>query len=136
MIAPNIWMSLHNQQLIFRQRLFFIGIISNADDEGRIKGDPLYLRAKIFPYDDLKVETILDDIKAVANEGLITSYLHKGLQYIQINKWNDYQTINRPTPSKIPKFNEDSMKAHRELNADSLLKEKKLKEKNRNEYKR
>jgi len=32
-------------------RLLYIGMIVNADDEGRMRAHPKYLRAAIFPFD-------------------------------------------------------------------------------------
>ena len=51
-IHPDIWNDKKIAKLSFTERLFFIGCFSNADDEGRMIGDPAYLRAIIFKYDD------------------------------------------------------------------------------------
>ena len=104
MIDPGLWTSEHNQNLIFRQRLLFIGLISNADDEGRVKGNPNFIRAVVFPYDDIPTPSMEKDLQAIENEGMIYRYNHDGVNYIQLRKWDEYQTINRPYPSKIPEY--------------------------------
>lgn len=128
MIDPGFWLSTHHKKLIFRQRLLFLGMVSNADDEGRLKGDSSFLRATVFPYDDLKDLTVDEDIKALAEEGLIMPYVCKDSRYIQLVKWREYQTINRPTPSKIPAITDDSMSTHGVITDDSLVSEIKRKE--------
>ena len=102
MLDPGFWASSHNERLIFRQRLLFLGLISNADDEGRVKGNLNFIRALIFPYDDIESNQIEDDLVKLMEEGLIIRYIHKGLAYIQIAKWQTYQRIDKPTRSILP----------------------------------
>lgn len=142
MIDPGYWSSEHNIRLIFRQRLLFIGLISNADDEGRIKGNPNFIRAVVFPYDDINQSTIEDDLGLLAAEGLIIKYIHKDLDYIQIAKWDDYQRIDKPSPSKLPppdivKYSKNHSENDSQNGSknDSCLKEKEVKRKEEKEKK-
>jgi hypothetical protein len=109
MIDPGLWASGHNTKLIYRQRLLFIGLISNADDEGRIKGNPNYIRAVVFPYDDIPGNEILDDLNLLESEKMISQYMVEDVRYIQLSKWKDFQTINRPQLSKIPSAIDDKV---------------------------
>jgi hypothetical protein len=102
MIDPGFWSSEHNLKINLRQRLLFLGLISNADDKGRIKGNPNFLRAQIFPYDDITCPDITGDLKILADEKLVLLYNADNIDYIQITKWDKYQRIDRPSPSKIP----------------------------------
>lgn len=104
MIHPDFWRSPHNEHLSFRQRLLWLGLISNADDEGRIKANPNFIRATVFPFDDLSSVSIKDDLALLTSEGLIIQYTNKEVDYIQIAKWGDFQKISHPQPSKIPAF--------------------------------
>ncbi|GAI90307.1 unnamed protein product [marine sediment metagenome] len=52
MITPDIWFNEKVASLPDAGRLLFIGIFSNADDDGRLKASARFLKAHIFPYDD------------------------------------------------------------------------------------
>jgi len=135
MIDPGIWTSEHNLNLIFRQRLLFIGLISNADDAGRIKGNPNFVRAVVFPYDDIPKLATENDLQVLEKEGLIQRYNCEDVDYIQLKKWDKYQRIDKPQPSKIPIHSRNgSMNGSwNDSKNDSRLKERKLKEKKRKE---
>jgi len=52
MIDPDIWTSEKFVALSHGARLLFIGMFSHADDYGRVKVDPLWLKLKVFPADE------------------------------------------------------------------------------------
>jgi hypothetical protein len=84
-------------------RLLFIGLITLADDEGRLRGDPVFLRNTIFPYDeDLKTEDIIIELEALQESDCIRFYSVNSLNFILLPKWRGYQRIDRPTASKLP----------------------------------
>ena len=58
MIDPSIWTSESFMSLRNRQRLLFIGLISHADDYGKLKADPKSLKAKIFAGDSISPSTV------------------------------------------------------------------------------
>ena len=102
-----IWPSLWDDPVIGHltpiQRLFFIGCFSNADDEGRLLGDPAYLRGTIFKYDDMtltEVREIRDAVAAVCKHFVV--YEADGTEYIAFLKWTEYQKPKYPKPSKLP----------------------------------
>lgn len=102
-IHPDIWNDKKIGKLSFAERLFFIGCFSNADDEGRMLGDPAYLRAIIFKYDDMT----LDEVKKIRDNVLLNCknlilYVIDGDEYLHFSKWKEYQKPKYPTPSKIP----------------------------------
>lgn len=102
-IHPDLWSDPTLGQLTPIERLFFIGCFSNADDEGRLLGNPAYLRATIFPYDDLS----LDEVKAMRDRVVtlcknLVLYEVDGLEYLAFLKWNKYQKPKYPKPSKLP----------------------------------
>ena len=102
-IHPNLWDDKKIAKLNPVERLFFIGCFSNADDEGRMLGDPAYLRSIIFKYDDLTVEQVraIRDKVLEVNKNLVL-YQVDNEEYLAFLKWKDYQKPKYPTPSKIP----------------------------------
>ncbi|MCK9577851.1 MAG: hypothetical protein M0R51_18235 [Clostridia bacterium] len=140
MIDPAMWTDEKFGSLTLQSKLMFIGLVSNADDEGRGNSSSNYLKAVLLPYDEkISPKSIEASCKEIAEKMNIIFYqdAETKKQYYQILKFNDWQTINRPTPSKIPKydeqgfigqFNECSMSIHTPLTLK--LKEVKLKEVN------
>lgn len=103
MIDPDIWNDSRFKKLDYAERLFFVGMFSNADDEGRLLGDPAFLRSRIFPYDDFTLEDILKMRTRILD---INPNLHlyniNGEDYLAFLKWDNYQKPDHAKPSKIP----------------------------------
>ena len=103
MIDPEFWQSESMAELSREERLFFIGLISNADDQGRLKAHPALLRSQIYPYDeDVTPEMISLWLEAVQAVESAFVYAVGSKTYIQIVKWWSYQSPQWAYPSKIP----------------------------------
>lgn len=101
-IKPEFFTSLTIADLPFTARLTFIGLWTEADDEGRLLYDPRLVRAAVWPLDDRSVEDVVNDVGALTERSLIVHYKVDGREYLQINGWAEHQKINRPQPSKLP----------------------------------
>jgi len=76
MIDSEIWFNDKVASLPDAGRLLFIGI--TADNEGRLRASPKYLKAHIFPYDDDKsLEQLREQRDQCAKLGLIRVYSKK-----------------------------------------------------------
>lgn len=109
MINPEIWFNEKIAKLSDPGRLLFIGIFSNADNEGRLKASPKYLKAHVFPYDDDKtVEDIQQLRDQCAELGLIRLYGKNGQEYLDLPGWYEHQSIrkDRYRSSELPPFEE------------------------------
>lgn len=103
MIDPAIWQSESMAELTRDQRLLFIGLFSNADDQGRLRGNANLIRSQVFPFDDdLSSDQIKRDLEAIAAQDCIIIYEVDGKELIQIIKWWDYQSPQWAYPSKYP----------------------------------
>lgn len=103
MIDSAIW---HNEKfgtLPPMARLLAIGIINHADDQGRGKANPVYLRSQIFPYDDVTAGDVRQWLDMVAGNETITVYQSGGKDYYQILNWWMYQSHQYAMPSQYPK---------------------------------
>ncbi len=88
--------------LPFVCRLFFQGLWCHADREGRLENKPKILKAKIFPYDPVKVDQLLDQLDGK----FISLYEVDGRKYIQINNFGKHQKPHHTEKkSTIPEFN-------------------------------
>src|SRR3990170_1873029 len=104
MIDPSIWTSDQFTQLSTRQRLIFIGLFSNADDEGRLRGEARKVKGLVFPTDDILSQDIENDLLNIAEVGLIRRWQKDGEIFIELPKWKDYQKMNYKSDSHLPAF--------------------------------
>lgn len=144
MISPEIWESSSFSKLTDFAKLIFIGLISNADDEGKGKANPGYIRSKLFPNDEeRRVTDIKKALSDIALTMSITFYEVNGDSLYLLTNWARWQKIDRPTPSKFPNppqeqsagergsytqnqdFDESSTNTRRGLDESSPLIEKK-----------
>lgn len=103
MIDPAFWRSESLARLPFVTRLFFAGIFSNADDQGRIRGHPALLRSTVFPYDDISLDDIEQMVAALSSEGgPIKAYSVDGKALIQVLNWWNWQHPSWAWPSELP----------------------------------
>lgn len=101
MIDPSFWQSESIAQLTLQQRYLFIGLFSNADDQGRLRGHPALIRNAVFPFDEISFDQIKADLQAIAATGSIIIYQVDGKDCIQITGWWDYQKPQWAYPSEI-----------------------------------
>ncbi|MFW6116526.1 MAG: hypothetical protein ACOC6F_02255 [bacterium] len=107
MISPEIWRNEKVASLPDAGRLLFIGMFSNADDDGRLKASPRFLRATIFPYDNDKTDEQLRELRdRCARQGLIRVFSSDGQEYLDIPGWSQHQHIrkDRYSPSRLPGY--------------------------------
>lgn len=102
MIDSSMWSNENFAALPAMARLLQIGIINHADDQGRVKANPLYLSKEIFPYDRVSPTNITKWLELMENNGTITLYTIEGKQYAQLTKWWDYQSLQYAAPSEYP----------------------------------
>ena len=107
MIDPGFWDSVCLGKVSREARLLYMGLISLADDEGRLPATPSWLASRLFPYDeDVTADQItswLEELQGSDPEDpVLWLYQDKSKFYIQHPKWDDYQRPSRPSPSKLP----------------------------------
>lgn len=87
-------------ELPFQTRLCFAGLWTLADREGRLKDRPKRIGAKLFPYDEVDIEAMLD---ALAAKGFIDRYQANGTDVIAIPTFLEHQSPHvRENPSVLP----------------------------------
>ena len=91
MIHPLIWEDPSFNKLSRDARLLFIGMISNADDEGYIRGDAGSLKRLVFGFDYLEVKEIENWRKELELVNNIHFYKLGNEEYAHFLKWKTYQ---------------------------------------------
>ena len=107
MIYTKLWTSEQFSRLPDRGKLLYIGMITLADDDGRLMANPAYLRGQIFTYDDITVLDVLNLRDIIEKVGLIDVYKLNDSEYIQHPNWESYQIIRSDMyiPSRFPDRN-------------------------------
>lgn len=112
-IKPTFFMSRAVRRLNDKQKLVWIGLWPNADDEGRLLDEPGILAGQLWSLSvsEAKLHSILDELHTA---GRIIRYIVDGESYIQVTNWFEHQRINRPAPSLLPPppFRVDSLNDH------------------------
>ena len=137
MIDPNIWQSEDFGKLSTLAKIVFIGLFSLADDEGRGRCNPVYLKSTLFPYEENIRSTDIDKtLSEISSNMSIVLYSCNGSSYYSLLSWNEFQKIDRPSQSKIPEYDEDTMQLlfdeHSTNNRRALVPNKKRMEDNKN----
>lgn len=87
-------------------RLAFIGMISQSDDFGVVKGSDAWLRARIFPYDEVTNAEMRAWIEELEQIGIVRRFISDGETYLAIRNWQRHQKIDRPSTSRNPEMPE------------------------------
>jgi hypothetical protein len=81
-------------------RLVFLGLISQADDAGRLVDNVKLLDGLLFPYTD---DTCADALADLASTGRILRYRSdSGQALIQIVNWTKHQNVQKPSKYTLP----------------------------------
>lgn len=102
-IKPEFWSSPKVGLVSRDARLLFIGLLNEADDEGRLLGQTKRLAGIIFPYDeDIDGAKVSELLLELERGGLVNRYDVSGAVYLSIRGFMDHQKIDKRTASKLP----------------------------------
>lgn len=112
MIDPGFWDNTEVAKLTRDERLLLLGCLNNADDDGRLKAHPAYLKAAIFMYDNDLDPTRIDKLKQSMltkmanwckdNPWCLQPYQNSGEDYLHFPNWFEHQNPSHPAKSKLP----------------------------------
>lgn len=83
-------------------RYLFVMLITQADDDGRMRGNPAFVRAHCLPYDDVTLQQVDDWLDELSAGGFLTRYTVESERYVALNAWHRNQRIDKPRASQIP----------------------------------
>jgi hypothetical protein len=89
MISPTIWEDPNFNNLTVTARLAFVGMISNADDDGYLRGDQRSLKRLVFGFDET-----LEDLmwyEAIKKYKNLHFYEVNGEIFCHLLNWDKYQ---------------------------------------------
>jgi hypothetical protein len=104
MIDPSFWEDPTIGTLSVPARLLFIGMMSHADDEGRLEVEPRYIRRAVFGFDEDVttglVACYLTEIRELCRS--VRFYEVDGRALACFINWKRYQYIQKPQASRLP----------------------------------
>lgn len=101
-LKPEMWADEKIGRLTRDERLLFVGLITMADDEGRLRAMPSAILGHVFPYDQDAAKRLEKWLGALETMSLVLRYESSGLPYIALVGWSKHQRINRPNQSELP----------------------------------
>ena len=139
MIKPKFWEDTKIGKLTWGARLLYIGLWNFSDDLGVVIGNPIWLKTRIFPYDQIQVQQFEKMLSELTINGFICQFSYMDEDFIYLPNFVRHQTINRPNleDANIPKavldrlkptFTEQSLNNHGTISEQSVTKEEVEKE--------
>lgn len=123
MLHNKISISLEVNKLALEAQLLFTWLISHADDEGRLRGEPEYVKATVVPMKDWTFDAIANYLNQMQQQGLIHYWEEDGRMIIQLIKWTQHQTLrpDRLKTSTLPTFRIDGQSSDNRPSFDNQL---------------
>lgn len=121
MIKPKFWEDTKIGKLSRDARLLYIALWNFSDDLGVVIGNSVWLKTRIFPYDQMQIQQFEKLITDLAINGFIYLFSYQGEEFIYLPNFARHQTINRPNLEdvNIPKTILDNLK--RTITEQSLM---------------
>lgn len=105
-IKPHAFRSLALAQVPVPARWLFAGLLTEADDQGRLADHLALIRSQVLPLDDVTTTDVEAWIDALATAGALCRYEAGDARYIHVVGFLDHpewgQVINRPSASSLP----------------------------------
>ena len=101
----------------------WVGMILEADDQGRLVASPSALRALVFGLTPgVSTRHVENALANLHNTGLIVRYEVDGISYAWFPSWHDHQRIDRPQVSRLPAcpLDADLLRTWRKLNQPQI----------------
>ena len=99
-------------------RLLFVQLWTICDDAGRARGNSRILASLLYPYDDDAKDLILAWLDELERHDLVRRYKAGDDSYLEIRNWLKHQKIDKPSPSKLPPYIEESPKPRESSTTD------------------
>jgi hypothetical protein len=101
-LKPGAWQDERVGDLSHGARLLWIGLITMADDEGRLRELPTAINGHVFPHDNIANAKLVRWLVEIEETGMIVRYEAAGKRYIDLPNWRAHQRVDRPSPSELP----------------------------------
>jgi len=101
-IKPEFWNDEKLTRLSRDSRLTFIGMWTQSDDYGVVKGHPLWLKNQIFPYDNIDLEVFQKWLEELESGKFIIPFVTNEEKYYFIRNFSKHQRVEHPSKTQNP----------------------------------
>jgi hypothetical protein len=102
-IKPEFCTSRDTGALSRDARLFFLQLLTEADDAGRMQWIPRRLCGVLYPHDeDVTSAMLIAWAQECAARGMLQLYSVEGSDYCAITNWHKHQKVDHASKSRIP----------------------------------
>ena len=77
-------------------RLLYIGMWNFCDDLGVIRADMVWLKSKIFPFDQMQIQQFEKICQEILRNGFISLFSYRDEEFYYLPKFSLHQKINKP----------------------------------------
>ena len=95
-IKPKFYDDVKVGRLSRDARYLYIALWVFADDLGVVNGDTIWLKSKIFPYDQIQVQQFEKWMNELVTNGFICLLSYNGERFIYLPNFTRHQVVNRP----------------------------------------
>lgn len=143
MIKPQFWDDSKIAKISRDARLLYIGMWNFCDDLGIIRADVVWLKSKIFPFDQIQIQQFEKICQEILRNGFISLFSYRGEEFYYLPKFSLHQKINKPNfedvnvPKELlfkglSKITEQSRNNHGLITEQSIPKIEEVEEENNN----
>lgn len=100
MLHENICESEKLDSVSWRANVLYVRLLTKVDDHGNFYGDSSLIKLACFPYKKIQAGAVGKTLGELVAAGLFTRYQAGSKQYIHLNRFEDFQKLQR----KFPKF--------------------------------
>lgn len=103
-VKPEFWSDRSIARVSRDARLLYISLWNQADEHGRLHGDPRWVKGHCLPYEDdldlADIDRLLDELE---NLGKVRRYVHDGDPYLYLPNLKKHQRLeSAKVPSRLP----------------------------------
>ena len=102
-VKPGLFKDDEIAEVDFQTRLFFIGLWTHADRDGRVTLREKQMKAEIFPFDNADIPQMINELVEI---GKVQQGEIEGKAFVQVMNWEKHQKIHPNEPSAFSNQNE------------------------------
>lgn len=101
MIKPKFWDDAKIGKISRDARLVYIGMWNFCDDLGVIRADSVWIKSKIFPFDQMQIQQFDKICQEILRNGFISLFSYRDEKFYYLPKFSLHQTINKPNYEEV-----------------------------------
>lgn len=101
MIKPKFWDDAKIAKISRDARLVYIGMWNFCDDLGVIRANSVWIKSKIFPFDQMQIQQFDKICQEILRNGFISLFSYRDEKFYYLPKFSLHQKINKPNYEEV-----------------------------------